>query len=262
MVDYLPRSAWDARPARPGPGDLTVSRVKGAVLHWPGMESRRLFDQADVADALRGWQAYHMDSKGWSDIAYQVAVDQAGRAWTLRGLREQSGANGNNAANEDYGAILLVVGTGEAPTPAMIATTREVVRDFRGIYLGGTRIRPHSDVRAQYTGSGTDCPGDLVRDLITRGAFEPIARPAQPTEQPDTPEVFDMAVTVKDLDDLAAKYVGGDNDHDAQVLCWQVAAQSYSDARYAELVSTGTAPRDALLKVKDELWPILRPLWG
>jgi hypothetical protein len=37
MVDYLPRSAWNARPARSGPGPLTVSRVEGVVIHWPGM---------------------------------------------------------------------------------------------------------------------------------------------------------------------------------------------------------------------------------
>jgi hypothetical protein len=133
------------------------------------MGSRRLSKAADVAEALRGWQAYHMDDRGWSDIAYQVAVDQAGRAWTLRGLRTQSGANGNNEVNEEYGAILLVVGTGEEPTPELIATTRAVVADFRELYDGGTAIRPHSAVRP----SGTDCPGDKVRALIEAGAFEP-----------------------------------------------------------------------------------------
>jgi hypothetical protein len=133
------------------------------------MGSRRLSKAADVAEALRGWQAYHMDDRGWSDIAYQVAVDQAGRAWTLRGLRTQSGANGNNDVNERYGAILLIVGTGEDPTPELIATTRAVVADFRELYHDGTAIRPHSAVRP----AGTDCPGDEVRALIEAGRFEP-----------------------------------------------------------------------------------------
>lgn len=185
MVDYLSRSEWDARPARPGPGNLTVSRVEGAVLHWPGMGDRRIGSKASVASALRGWQDYHMDDKGWSDIAYQVAVDQAGRAWTLRGLRTQSGANGDNEVNEDYGAILLIVGTGEHPSPEMIATTREVIADFRDIYPNCKSIKPHSAVRPD----PTDCPGDLVRALITAGAFNPAAHteddemtPAQMTE--------------------------------------------------------------------------------
>jgi hypothetical protein len=84
MVTYLPRSAWNARPPNGGPGNLTVSSVQGAVIHWPGTGTTTgIHSQAAVASALRGWQNYHMDDRGWSDIAYQIAVDQAGRAWTL-----------------------------------------------------------------------------------------------------------------------------------------------------------------------------------
>lgn len=169
MVEYLPRSAWGARAPEGGPGNLNPDEVEGAALHWPGMGARRLFKAADVAEALRGWQAYHMDDRGWSDIAYQVAVDQAGRAWTLRGLRTQSGANGDQDVNQRYGAILLIVGSGEAPTPELIATTAAVLGDFRKLYPGGTAIRPHSAVRP----AGTDCPGDAVRALIEDGRFEP-----------------------------------------------------------------------------------------
>ncbi|RZU12286.1 N-acetylmuramoyl-L-alanine amidase [Kribbella rubisoli] len=170
MVNYLPRSAWNARPPKDGPGNLTVSRVEGAVIHWPGTGSTKVIHtQAAVASALRGWQDYHMDSRGWSDIAYQVAVDQSGRAWTLRGLRTQSGANGDNDVNERYGAILLVLVTGEQPSAAMKATTRAVIADFRRLYPRGTAIRPHSAVRPE----PTDCPGDPARAAIARGEFTP-----------------------------------------------------------------------------------------
>ncbi|MFD3399452.1 peptidoglycan recognition family protein [Kribbella sp. NPDC058693] len=171
MVNYLPRSAWNARPPKAGgPGNLTVSRVEGAVIHWPGTGSTKVIHtQAAVASALRGWQDYHMDSRGWSDIAYQVAVDQSGRAWTLRGLRTQSGANGDNDVNERYGAILLVLVTGEQPSAAMKATTRAVIADFRRLYPRGTAIRPHSAVRPE----PTDCPGDPARAAIARGEFTP-----------------------------------------------------------------------------------------
>ncbi|RZT26928.1 hypothetical protein EV649_0676 [Kribbella sp. VKM Ac-2569] len=170
MVEYLPRSAWNARPPNGGPGNLTVSRVEGAVIHWPGTGSTSVIhSQAAVASALRGWQDYHMDTRGWSDIAYQIAVDQAGRAWTLRGLRTQSGANGGTDVNERYGAILLILVTGEQPSAAMKATTRGVIADFRRIYPRGTAIRPHSAVRPE----PTDCPGDPARAAIARGEFTP-----------------------------------------------------------------------------------------
>lgn len=182
MVDYLPRSAWGARPPKSGPGLLTPSRVDGTVIHWPGSGETDSFDSsAEVASALRGWQAYHMDSKGWSDIAYQVAVDQAGRAWILRGLRTQSGANGNNELNEAYGAILLVLVTGEQPSAAMKATVREVITDFREIFPGGIAIRPHSAVRPE----GTDCPGDKACECIANGDFTPGAEPTTPNPEDD-----------------------------------------------------------------------------
>ncbi len=171
MVDYLPCSAWNARPPNGGPGALTPSRVKGAVIHWPGSSDKDgIHTKAEVASALRGWQNYHMDDKGWSDIAYQVAVDQAGNAWLLRGLRTQSGANGNNELNEAYGAILLVLVAGEEPSTAMKATTRAVIADLRNIYgADADEIRPHSAVRP----AGTTCPGPAARAAIARGDFTP-----------------------------------------------------------------------------------------
>src|SRR3546814_3799681 len=119
MVDYLSRSAWGPRPAR-GSTPLVGSEVDGTALHWPGMTKpiNAIGDagKARVASALRGWQDYHMDVRGWSDIAYQVAVDQAGRAWVLRGLSIRSAANGDADVNRRYGALLLILAPGEQPT--------------------------------------------------------------------------------------------------------------------------------------------------
>jgi len=167
MVTYLPRTAWGARPAR-GSTPLVAAEVDGVALHWPGM-AKPLTTQEAVAAALRGWQDYHMDVRGWSDIAYQVAVDQAGRAWTLRGLPTRSAANGDADVNRRYGALLLVLAPGEQPSAAMKATTRGVVADFRRSYPNGTAIQPHSAVRP----AGTDCPGDAARAAIARGDFTP-----------------------------------------------------------------------------------------
>ena len=46
--------------------------------------SRR--DWLDATAPLdRGWQTFHMKTRGWSDIAYNIAVDLAGEVWELRG---------------------------------------------------------------------------------------------------------------------------------------------------------------------------------
>lgn len=180
MVEYLPRSEWEARTPEGGPGLLDPDHVEGVAVHWPGTESHTpILSKAAVASALRGWQAYHMDGRGWSDIAYQVAVDQAGRAWSLRGFRTQSGANGNEDVNERYGAVLLVLVQGEEPSAAMKATTRAVIADFRRMYPKGTAIKGHRDVRP----AGTDCPGPAAYAALVRGEFTP----GTPTT-PDKPE--------------------------------------------------------------------------
>jgi hypothetical protein len=166
VATYLPRSAWGARPRNGGGRSLSTARVEGEALHWPGMSSR-IDATGDagarrVASALRGWQDYHMDVRGWSDIAYMVAIDQAGRAWTLRGLNVQSGANGNEDVNERFGAFLLVLGPGEEPTAAM-------------------KAKGHRDVRPE----GTDCPGDRAYAAIQRGDFTPGIK----TEDDDVAEI-------------------------------------------------------------------------
>lgn len=179
MVTYITRAQIGLRAPRSGPGNLTISRVRGVADHYPGTPKpiNAVGDAgfARVCAALRGWQDYHMNSRGWSDIAYQVGVDQVGRAYTLRGVNVQSGANGNATANEDFGAVLLILGNDEAPTPAMIATARLVHADFRKRY-SNCRVRPygHQEVR-QHTSTGaitTDCPGTRVMALIRAGKLD------------------------------------------------------------------------------------------
>lgn len=147
---------------------LDPDQVKGIALHWPGTGTRlRTVDQ--VCAALRSWQSYHMDGKGWSDIAYQVAVDQAGNSYVLRGHQHRSGANGNDTLNEEYGAILLVVAEGETPTPALLETTQRQIARHRHIYPHSTLIVGHKDIRPDPTA----CPGPLIERLIKQGHFEP-----------------------------------------------------------------------------------------
>lgn len=165
---FYSREEWGAREPEPGPGFLTPSRVEGIALHWPGTPSRILTTYG-VKRALRGWQAYHMDTQGWSDIAYQAAVDQRGNRYRLRGLRRQSGANGDTDVNERFGALLLVLAIGETPSGEMVRAVRRTVADFRDLYPGATRIVPHSAIRPE----ATACPGDITRSLIARGTFNP-----------------------------------------------------------------------------------------
>jgi hypothetical protein len=123
-----------------------------------------------VKAALRSWQDFHIDGRGWSDIAYQVAVDQAGNRYELRGLRTQSGANGDTDVNQRFGAVLLVLAPGEQPTAAMIREVRAVVTDFRKLFPDAHRIVGHGQIRPEPTA----CPGPAAQKAINAGTFEPV----------------------------------------------------------------------------------------
>jgi hypothetical protein len=194
MVAWVSREQWGARPPE-GRRFLVREDVDGTGIHWPGM-AKKIDVTGETGfrracSALRGWQAYHMDGRGWSDIAYQAAVDNVGRKYTLRGLTVQSAANGNQDVNQRYGAILLILAPGETISPAMASTVREVISEFRLRFPQGTAIKPHSAIRPD----GTDCPGPAGRMAIATGRFTP----GSPTEPPPPKDWFDMA-SIADLE--------------------------------------------------------------
>jgi hypothetical protein len=180
MTEWITRAQIGLRPRNGGGVALKVANVDGYALHWPGM-AKPIDATGDagfrrVCSALRGWQAYHMDTRGWSDIAYQAAVDQAGRKYSLRGLNIQSGANGDQDVNVRFGAILLVLAPGEKPSAAMIATAKEVAGEFCRRFTGA-RKKPygHQDVRPRNSSGEktTDCPGPAAEAAINAGTFTP-----------------------------------------------------------------------------------------
>jgi hypothetical protein len=163
----ITRADWRARSA-PAAEPLNASEVIGLAFHWPAM-SKPLYGVAAVSAALRNWQAYHMDTHGWRDIGYQIAVDQDGNRYILRGLDGQSGANGDEDVNRRYGAVLLVLAPGEHPSAAMMREVHAVVRDHRRLFPKSRLLVGHNDVRPE----ATACPGPVVMRLLGEGAFNP-----------------------------------------------------------------------------------------
>lgn len=175
MPRYITRRAWGAAARRQGPGRLDAGTVVGIALHWPASGSTRYGTVDAVSRALRGWQRFHQVDRGWSDIAYQEAVDQAGNVYELRGLRNVSAANGGTTVNRTHGALLLVLGAGEQPTPAMVEAVRRRIARHRELFPGSRQIVGHGAIRP---GGSTECPGPIVRELLERGAFTPRPAPA------------------------------------------------------------------------------------
>jgi N-acetylmuramoyl-L-alanine amidase-like protein len=173
-MSFHKRAEWTKTP--PANANKVVrSLLKGVAIHWngPAVPNSALTDPRSY---LEGVRRFHTNTNGWSDIAYNLAVDQNGDIWQLRGLGYQSGANGDTKVNDQYLAILCVLGQGQKPSPEMVDGVARAVRRFRVRYPGKKAIVGHRDIRA----GGTDCPGDKLYRHLKAGDFKPKIAPPKP----------------------------------------------------------------------------------
>lgn len=258
---YYPRSAWTNH-ARPTGGlvPLAASAVKGVAVHYTG--DPKLGQTATFAQTcarLEGERRFHTDpppqGRGWTDIAYGVAFDQAGRVFDCRGAFYRSAANGNVTTNSAYGAVTFLIGVADTPTPALI----EAFKDWRTKFWldkfpRATAVVGHRDLYS------TSCPGDATYRLVRNGTLG----------QDPTGEDDDMPLTDADAELLISKLVAsrtfrqaiatavwqagwpltanpGGPTEDAAIRLWRAshpenAADAVADAVLVKLAATGATP--------------------
>ena len=78
------RAAWGADESIRGATPAYAPAVKAVVVHHTA--SSNDYGPADVPALLRGFYAYHVRSRGWSDVGYNVLVDRFGTAIETRML--------------------------------------------------------------------------------------------------------------------------------------------------------------------------------
>ncbi len=161
---YL-RSEWGARDATamvriPSPAHNTAHYAGDTDWDQPGVDRtsperfRLTTDHERCAAIMRAHQAFHMDSRGWSDYAYSGSACPHGRAFLGRGRGVRTAANGTTLGNDTSYAIQYLGAGADDPL------TDEAKRAFvdlafmldRGIPLD----RGHRDWKP------TSCPGDIV----------------------------------------------------------------------------------------------------
>ena len=138
------------------------ARVTHIVVHWPGSKGTIGTDLEKIKGYIRGWQDFHMGPRGWSDIAYNVGVDQAGRLFELRGWGRRDGATSGYGGRSF--SILAILGTDETPTEDMKATIRRVMDYADSRAVTGTTVRTYHGSLVQ-----TDCPGRKLTEWVKGG---------------------------------------------------------------------------------------------
>lgn len=124
----------------------------GVALHYGG-PALHLRDHGGCVRTWRAWQRFHMDGHGWADIAYTMGVCDHGYAFAGRGAGVRTAAQGTNAGNDDYYAVVWLGGAGEVPSLAALEALEWCVGELRAHAGAGNKVKPH---KAFHT---TSCPG-------------------------------------------------------------------------------------------------------
>lgn len=179
---FLTRAALGLRPPRAITALLTA---EGITAHYAGpspwgkvdRSSAARFeattDHARCATIWRAWQAFHMNDRGWSDIAYNAGICPHGWRLEGRGIGVRSAANGTSAGNRRSYAFCYLAGEGDPLTdPA-----REAFCDEASRY--GLPLRwEHRDWKP------TQCAGPAIRAWKLAGWPRPTS--ARPDSSPIT----------------------------------------------------------------------------
>lgn len=158
----ISRAEWGARP----PTQIIWTTATEVYLHHTVGAGTDGPDPGEMAgdDYMRATQRFHMDDKGWFDIAYNFLIDPVdclvyeGRGWGVRPGAQRGHNTGTwaVAVMGDFGVLV--------PSPGLLDTIAELVR--LGIGLGhlpaGVVLTGHRDA----PGQSTSCPGANLYSVL------------------------------------------------------------------------------------------------
>lgn len=140
---------------------------QGLVIHYDS-SNQRLADRGHDAcvEYWRWCRSFHMDNRGWDDVAYSWFPCPHGYVMEGRGLYRYQAAQGTTAGNSDYYSATLACGPDDEIPQVQIEAVRELRQwlmepdtSLAGAVLG------HRDF------TSTSCPGDRAYALVRNGTF-------------------------------------------------------------------------------------------
>lgn len=171
-MNLIGRKSWNAR-APKNRTNLVKSEQRGTAVHYSGANADELADHANCPARVRAIQNFHMDNRGWSDIAYSYLVCKHGVVFEGRGVGIRTAANGTNSGNDAFHAVCFL-GDDTANRDDVTDPGRRALRDAVTLCNGWAdrkEVRPHSFFKP------TGCPGDELRSWIIRGL--PVVKPTE-----------------------------------------------------------------------------------
>ena len=126
---------------------------------------------AAEAAVLRSWQRFHIDDRGWQDIAYNYAIGQSSKLYRLRGENRAGATRGDHdrdgiPENHEARAVVFILGGSQQPTESALDT-------FRSLWAADPMpVIGHRDVFLEGTGgTSTQCPGNWLAEWIDQKGY-------------------------------------------------------------------------------------------
>ena len=175
----ITRAEWGAR--KPV-GSIGGIAPEGITVHYNGPAFGGFpWDHGRCGQLVRATQAFHLDGRGWADIAYTACVCPHGFVFEGRGVLQRTAAQGTNDGNRRSLALMFLAGEGEPATDEARAVAIWWANDIARVPLRWAHRDWHS----------TACPGDPLAFWKATG-FRPPGLPATPTAPPPPPAVPDV----------------------------------------------------------------------
>lgn len=155
IAGFVSRAAAGLR--SPNSVSRNITPINGGVaVHYGGPRQPAADSDADHSKCVstwRAWQNYHMNTHGWSDIAYTGGFCQHGYAFAGRGAGVRTAANGTNIGNQEFYATTWIGGEGQTPSKEALNALEWWINELRN-GGAGRQVRPHRYFKS------TGCPGD------------------------------------------------------------------------------------------------------
>lgn len=151
----------------------------GLAVHYGG-DGTPPADHAGCMARWRSWQNWHMDGRGWVDIAYNFGYCNHGYVFAGRGFGVRSAAQGTNDGNQRYLAAVWIGGGSAEPSSAAVEALEWIIVQVRA-HGTGDDVRPHRSFHS------TSCPGDYLAAVADRLNGRPITSPAPAPSRPAAP---------------------------------------------------------------------------
>ena len=221
LVD-VKRSEWDPRPKklRRSRAARTIDTIQGVEVHYAG-DSNGTID-ADPVDRLNSYKRYHVRTKGWSDLFYNVAFAADGRIFEGRYAVRMS-----QISTKRWLTCICLCGT----EPLTLAQRDSFGVQIEKAWLAVSPDRDPAWLRCHRDRGATACPGDdlaaVVGDL--RKGWSPTVEGGQAVVSSYRLRVGSRGHDVAELQHLLNFWTGAGLDTDgiwgretqAAVLVWE-----------------------------------------